>query len=43
MKKKSIGRRILEGNFLYTVIAIVIGFLIGAVFLEIAHISPAVA
>lgn len=38
-KKKSI----LESNVLYTVIAIVVGFLIGAIFLLIAGISPAVA
>ena len=38
-KKKSI----LESNVLYTVIAIIAGFLIGAVFLLIAGISPAVA
>ena len=38
-KKKSI----LDGNVLYTIIAIIVGFLIGAVFLLIAGISPAVA
>ncbi len=38
-KKKSI----LECNVLYTVIAIIAGFLIGAIFLLIAGISPAVA
>ncbi len=38
-KKKSI----LESNVLYTIIAIVVGFLIGAIFLLIAGISPAVA
>lgn len=38
-KKKSI----LESNVLYTVIAIIAGFLIGAIFLLIADISPAVA
>lgn len=38
-KKKSI----LESNVLYTIIAIVIGFVIGAIFLVIAGISPAVA
>ena len=38
-KKKSI----LESNVLYTIIAIVIGFLVGAIFLTIAGISPAVA
>ena len=38
-KKKSI----LESNVLYTIIAIVIGFLIGAIFLVMAHISPAEA
>ena len=38
-KKKSI----LHSNFLYTIIAIIIGFLIGAIFLMIAGISPAVA
>ena len=38
-KKKSI----LESNLLYTLIAIVAGFIIGAVFLMIAGISPAVA
>lgn len=43
MKKKSFGQRILEGNLLYTVIAIIIGFLIGAIFLVIAGISPGVA
>lgn len=42
-KKKSIAARILDSSILYTVIAIVFGFLIGAVFLEIAGISPAVA
>ena len=36
-KKKSI----LDGNVLYTIIAIIVGFLIGAVFLLIAGISPA--
>lgn len=38
-KKKSI----LESNVLYTVIAIIAGFLIGALFLLIAGISPAMA
>lgn len=38
-KKKSI----LESNVLYTVIAIIVGFIIGAVFLAAAGISPAVA
>ena len=38
-KKKSI----LESNVLYTIIAIIVGLLIGAVFLMIAGISPAVA
>lgn len=38
-KKKSI----LESNVLYTIIAIIAGLLIGAVFLMIAGISPAVA
>lgn len=38
-KKKSI----LESNLLYTIIAIIAGLLIGAVFLMIAGISPAVA
>lgn len=38
-KKKSI----LESNVLYTIIAIIIGFLVGAIFLTIAGISPAVA
>lgn len=38
-KKKSI----LESNVLYTLIAILAGFIIGAVFLMIAGISPAVA
>ena len=38
-KKKSI----LESNVLYTLIAIVVGFVIGAIFLMIAGISPAVA
>ena len=38
-KKKSI----LQSNFLYTIIAIIIGFLIGAILLVIADISPAVA
>ena len=38
-KKKSI----LQSNVLYTIIAIIIGFLIGAIFLVIAGISPAVA
>ncbi len=40
MKKK---KSILESNVLYTVIAIIAGFLIGAIFLLIADISPAVA
>lgn len=40
MKKK---RSILESNVLYTLIAIVIGFVIGAIFLTVAGISPAVA
>ncbi len=39
MKKKSI----LDSNVFYTVIAIMIGFIIGAIFLLIAGISPAVA
>lgn len=38
-KKKSI----LESSVLYTIIAIIVGFLIGAVFLLIAGISPSVA
>ena len=38
-KKKSI----LQSNVLYTIIAIIIGFLIGAILLVIAGISPAVA
>lgn len=38
MKKK-----ILDSNVLYTIISIIIGFLIGAVFLMIAGISPMVA
>ena len=38
-KKKSI----LESNVLYTIIAIIVGFLIGAIFLMVAGISPAVA
>ena len=38
-RKKSI----LESNVLYTIIAIIVGLLIGAVFLMIAGISPAVA
>lgn len=38
-KKKGI----LESNVLYTVIAIIVGFIIGAVFLAAAGISPAVA
>ena len=38
-KKKSI----LESNVLYTIIAIIVGLLIGAIFLMIAGISPAVA
>lgn len=36
-------RRILESSVLYTIIAIVIGFVIGALFLASAGISPAVA
>ena len=39
MKKKSI----LESSVLYTILAILIGFLIGAIFLAIAGISPATA
>lgn len=38
-KKKSI----LESSVLYTIIAIIVGFIIGAIFLLIAGISPAVA
>lgn len=38
-KKKSI----LDSNVLYTVIAIIVGFIIGAIFLAVAGISPAVA
>ncbi len=38
-KKKSI----IDSNFLYTIIAIIIGFIVGAIFLMIADISPAVA
>lgn len=38
MKKK-----ILDSNVLYTIISIIIGFIIGAIFLVIAGISPAVA
>lgn len=38
-KKKSI----LESNVLYTIVAIIAGFLVGAIFLLIAGISPAVA
>lgn len=38
-KKKSI----LESNVLYTIIAIIVGFIIGAIFLLIAGISPIVA
>lgn len=40
MKKK---KSILESEVLYTLIAIVIGFIIGAIFLAAAGISPAVA
>lgn len=40
MNKK---KRILESNVFYTLIAIVAGFIIGAIFLLIAGISPAVA
>lgn len=40
MKKKT---TILESNILYTIIAIIIGFLIGAIFLAAAGISPAEA
>ncbi len=36
-------RKILDSNLLYTVIAIIIGFAIGAIFLAAAGISPAVA
>lgn len=39
MKKKGI----LESNLFYTIIAILIGFVVGAIFLMIAGISPAVA
>ena len=38
-KKKSI----LDSNVLYTVIAIIVGFIIGAIFLAVAGISPSVA
>ncbi|WP_026496343.1 ABC transporter permease [Butyrivibrio sp. WCD3002] len=37
MNKK---KGILQSNVLYTIIAIIIGFIIGAIFLAIAHISP---
>ena len=40
MKKR---KSFLESNVLYTVIAIIIGFIIGAIFLAAAGISPAVA
>lgn len=40
MNKK---KRILESNVFYTLIAIIVGFIIGAIFLVIAGISPAVA
>ena len=40
MKKR---KSLLESNVLYTVIAIIIGFVIGAIFLAAAGISPAVA
>lgn len=40
MNKK---KRILEGNVPYTIIAIIAGFLIGAIFLTVAGISPAAA
>ena len=36
-------RKILESNVLYTLIAIIIGFVIGAIFLAAAGISPAAA
>lgn len=36
-------KKILDSNMLYTVIAILVGFLIGAIFLLIAGISPEVA
>ena len=38
-KRKSI----LDSNVLYTLIAIIVGFIIGAIFLKIAGISPVVA
>ena len=40
MKKR---KSLLESNVLYTVIAIIIGFVIGAIFLAAAGISPAEA
>ena len=40
MKKKF---NILEADVFYTILAIIIGFIIGAIFLIIAGISPAVA
>ena len=40
MKKKF---NILEADVFYTILAIIIGFIIGAVFLVVAGISPAVA
>lgn len=40
MNKK---KNILEGDVLYTIISIIAGFMIGAIFLMIAGISPAVA
>lgn len=36
-------KSILESNVLYTLIAIVLGFVVGAIFLTVAGISPAVA
>ena len=36
-------KSILDSNLFYTVLAIIIGFAIGAIFLMIAGISPAVA
>ncbi|MBQ3793744.1 MAG: ABC transporter permease [Lachnospiraceae bacterium] len=42
-KKQSFGEKLLRTNVLYTLICIVIGFIVGAILLALAGISPAVA
>ena len=37
--KISLGTRILHGNLLYTMISIIVGFIVGAVLLQVAGIN----